>query len=81
MALLDQTDKKVLYTLYNQARTPVSTLAKQAGLTREVFQYRMDKLQTQHIIIGFRAKIRMSFFLSWSVSRKGFRVGKNIKIF
>lgn len=60
--MLDDIDRSVLYALHLDARKPVSELARECGLTREVVDYRLRKLQREGILKGFIARINQSYF-------------------
>ena len=57
---LDQTDKKILYELDKNCRTPVSTIAKKVKCSREVVNYRIQRLQRKGIIDGYYPVINLS---------------------
>jgi Lrp/AsnC family transcriptional regulator for asnA, asnC and gidA len=44
MKELDKTDRKILYLLDRNARTPLSALARKAGLSKESLHYRLRRL-------------------------------------
>ncbi len=54
---LDAIDKKILASLTRNSRTPLTLLAKSAGVSREVAAYRINKLQEKGIILGFVTEI------------------------
>jgi DNA-binding Lrp family transcriptional regulator len=60
--MLDNIDKKLLYRLHLNARSPISQIARNTGLTREVVAYRMKKLEQEGVIKAYVAKINQSFF-------------------
>jgi len=53
MAHIDTKDKKILSVLDMDARIPLSKLAKQVGLSRDVVNYRIRKLEQRKIIEGY----------------------------
>jgi len=59
---LDQTDKKILFSLLKNSRMPVQQIAKETHLSREIAQYRMKKLEESGIIKGYVTRINQSFF-------------------
>ena len=66
MHQLDKIDRKILHELDLNARLPLSQLAKRLGLSRDVANYRMKKLEKEKVIRGFRAFI--------DASRLGYRM-------
>ncbi len=60
--MLDKIDKKLLYRLHLNARSPISQIARSTGLTREVVAYRMKKFEEEGIIKSYITKINQSFF-------------------
>ena len=50
MVKLDQKDKKILYQLEKNCRQPITTLAKNVGLSREVVNYRIKQLEKYKVI-------------------------------
>jgi len=54
-ANLDKKDKVILKALEQNARASVIDLAKKTNLTRDVVAYRIQKLISQGVIIGFSA--------------------------
>lgn len=55
MVLIDLKDRKILAELDLNARMPFSKLAKNVGLSRQVVEYRIDKMKEQGIIFGSKA--------------------------
>ncbi len=53
MISLDLKDRKILSLLDMDARTPLSQIAKQVGLSREVVHYRIQQLEKKGIIEGY----------------------------
>jgi DNA-binding Lrp family transcriptional regulator len=51
---LDAKDKKLLYLLSINSRFPLSRIAKEVGLTRDAVKYRLDKLEKNEVITGYR---------------------------
>ncbi len=47
---LDVKNKKILYELYNNCRTPSSHIAKKVGLSREAVDYRIGVLEKEGVI-------------------------------
>ncbi|MFA5856785.1 MAG: Lrp/AsnC family transcriptional regulator [Candidatus Pacearchaeota archaeon] len=50
---LDVKDRKILITLDSSARRPISFIAKQAGLSKQLTIYRIKKLEKRGIIKGY----------------------------
>ena len=57
-----EADKKILYNLHDHARAPVSWLSRKTGLTREIVDYSMKKLEKEGVIKGYIAKINQAYF-------------------
>lgn len=60
--LFDAADKKVLSALFADARKPLSAVARENGLSREVVEYRIGKLANAGVITGFIAQINQVLF-------------------
>ncbi len=60
--MIDNIDKKILYRLHKNSRSPTSLIAKDTGLTREIVGYRMNKMEEDGVIKGYPAKINQSLF-------------------
>ncbi len=54
---IDETDKKILAGLSVDARTSVSTLARQLGLARTTVQARLERLERGGVIAGYTVKL------------------------
>ena len=54
---LDDTDRKLLSLLSENARAPVATLARQLGLARTTVQARIDRLEQSGAIAGYTLKL------------------------
>lgn len=52
MTKIDLKDKKILTALDMDARMPLTELAKKVGLSRQVVEYRLKRMQKEHIIFG-----------------------------
>ncbi len=50
---LDLKDKKILHLLGKNARTPLTRIAKQVGLSRDGVKYRIRNLETNGVIQGY----------------------------
>ncbi|MCR4368728.1 MAG: Lrp/AsnC family transcriptional regulator [archaeon] len=58
--MLDVKDRKILYELDIDARSSLSQIGKKVGLSKEVVNYRINRLQQEGIIKGFYARIDAS---------------------
>lgn len=54
-------DKKILASIIEDARIPISKLAKNTRLSREIVQYRLKNLE-KNLIAGYQARINLRFF-------------------
>jgi DNA-binding Lrp family transcriptional regulator len=54
---LDLKDKKILYILAQEARTPPSIIAKQVGLSKDAVKYRIKQMEKKRIIYNYIAVI------------------------
>lgn len=55
--LLDQTDKRIVAVLKQDARISFAALGREIGLSRTAVQDRVARLETRGIIRGYRAEI------------------------
>ncbi|MCC1492502.1 Lrp/AsnC family transcriptional regulator [Cognatishimia sp. F0-27] len=53
---IDETDRALVALLAENARLPVSDLARRLGLARTTVQARLDRLETQGVIAGYTLK-------------------------
>tara|TARA_Y100000310_G_scaffold345709_1_gene468614 strand:- start:17896 stop:18867 length:972 start_codon:yes stop_codon:yes gene_type:complete len=60
MVELDLKDRKILYELDLNARQSLSQIGKKVGLSKEVVNYRINKLEEDGIIKGYYARIDAS---------------------
>ncbi len=60
--MLDAVDTKILVALHENARLPITAIAKRCGVSREVVQYRMERFKEQHIVKGYVARLLQSLF-------------------
>ena len=95
MYKLDKADRKILYELDTNARIPLSKLAKKLKLSRDVVNYRINKLEKDKVIRGYNTfidasrlgyKIFRVYFKFYSISNENFKklvdlVSKNKKVF
>lgn len=54
---MDETDKKLLAALGENARAPTAELGRQLGLSRTTVQSRIERLERRGIITGYGARI------------------------
>ena len=52
MRTIDLKDKRILAELEMDARMPITILAKKVGLSRQVIEYRIKRIQTEGILFG-----------------------------
>jgi Lrp/AsnC family transcriptional regulator, regulator for asnA, asnC and gidA len=62
--VFDVADKKILSALFADARKPFSAIARECAVSREVVEYRIEKLVAEGIITGFIARISQVYFCS-----------------
>jgi DNA-binding Lrp family transcriptional regulator len=55
---LDDTDRRLIQMLRDNARLPTSTLAKRLGVSRGTVQNRIDRLMTAGVLLGFTVRLR-----------------------
>ena len=60
MIKLDKYDKKILYELDKNCRTPISKIARKVRLSREVVNYRIKKLENTGLIEGYYPLINIT---------------------
>ena len=58
--MLDFKDKRILHELCANSRQPASAIAKKVGLSREVVEYRIRRLEHEGIINGFISLINVN---------------------
>jgi Lrp/AsnC family transcriptional regulator, leucine-responsive regulatory protein len=66
LQILSIKDRKILKELFSNARTPLSTIAKRVGLSKEVVNYRVKRLTKKGILIGFNTIIDVQK-LGWQI--------------
>jgi DNA-binding Lrp family transcriptional regulator len=54
---IDETDRKLIALLQDNARLPVATLARRLGLARTTVQARLDRLENSGIIAGYALRL------------------------
>lgn len=57
MIQIDETDRAILSLLAENARLPVTALAKRLGLARTTVQARLDRMEAQGTIVGYRVQL------------------------
>ncbi|WMT90550.1 Lrp/AsnC family transcriptional regulator [Pelagibacterium sp. H642] len=60
MATVDETDRRLLSLLRDNARLPVSSLAATLGLSRTTVRARMERLEASGIITGYGVRLGTS---------------------
>lgn len=59
---LDAYDRKILYLLAQNCRTPSTQIAKSVGLSRDAVRYRIKQYESSGVIQGYRTVINMGGF-------------------
>lgn len=59
---MDNKDTKIINAIIENARIPISILAKKTRLSREVVQYRLNNLE-KNLISGYQARINLGYFV------------------
>jgi DNA-binding Lrp family transcriptional regulator len=54
---MDDTDKRLLAALRENARWPVAELGRRLGLSRTTVQSRIERLERQGVIVGYAARL------------------------
>jgi len=62
--ILETKDKKIILELLENSRLPISILSKKTGLTREIINYRINKLEKEGIIKDYITIVNQSLFCS-----------------
>ncbi|SDI55808.1 Lrp/AsnC family transcriptional regulator [Lutimaribacter saemankumensis] len=57
MTQIDETDRAILTLLAENARMPVTALAKRLGLARTTVQARLDRMEGAGVIRGYRVQL------------------------
>ena len=55
---LDDTDQKIIRVLRENAREPVKGIATKTGLARSTVRHRMERLEKNGVITGYRVELR-----------------------
>lgn len=57
---LDAKDRKILAAIAENARSPATVVAKKAGVSRDTAKYRMEGLEKNGVIQGYRAVVNIN---------------------
>ncbi|SIQ81849.1 Winged helix-turn-helix DNA-binding [Paenibacillus macquariensis] len=57
---MDQIDTKILSSLHNNARIPISELSRNIAMSQPAVTERIRKLEEQGVIMGYRAELSPS---------------------
>lgn len=60
--MVDDIDRRILATIFSNARLPVSAVARRSGVTREVARYRLSKMEEDGVIKSYVARIAVNNF-------------------
>lgn len=60
--VLDAYDRKILFALAQNCRTPSSHIARKVGLSKDAVRYRIARLEKSGVIQGYRAIINVAAF-------------------
>ena len=60
MKKIDETDKKIISILQENARIPLKELAKKVFLSSPSVSARLEKLESEGVIIGYHASVNPS---------------------
>ena len=60
---MDKIDRKIMALIAEDARASHVLLARQVRVSREVFDYRIHKMEKEGIIRGYEARINLSLFI------------------
>lgn len=55
---MDETDRKLIALLRQDARLPVATLATKLGVSRGTITNRLRKLEDEQVIVGYTVKLK-----------------------
>ncbi|WP_075217451.1 Lrp/AsnC family transcriptional regulator [Mongoliimonas terrestris] len=55
---LDETDRRLIAELRDDARLPAATLARRLGVSRGTVQNRIDRLVAAGVVLGFTVRVR-----------------------
>lgn len=58
MSDLDDVDRRLIALLRSDGRAPVTTLARQLGVTRATVNSRLDRLTDSGLVLGFTVRVR-----------------------
>jgi DNA-binding Lrp family transcriptional regulator len=54
---MDETDRRLLHALRDDARAPTARLARQLGLSRTTVQSRLERLERSGVITGYTVRL------------------------
>lgn len=57
---LDAYDRKILFVMAQNCRTPTSQIAKKVGLSRDAVRYRIANLEKSGVVQGYRALVNIT---------------------
>lgn len=60
--MLKNKERKILKGILNNAKTPLNTLSKKLGISRELIDYHIKKLEQKGYILGYQARINLGYF-------------------
>jgi DNA-binding Lrp family transcriptional regulator len=58
MPELDDLDRRLLAALRTDAREPAASLARRLGVTRATITHRIERLQSNGVVLGFTTRVR-----------------------
>lgn len=61
MIELDELDRKLISLLRADGRAPVTTLARQLGVTRATVNSRFERLRENGVVLGFTVRVREDY--------------------
>jgi len=64
---VDDVDKRLLGILADDARKPIKRIASEAGVSREVADYRIKKLEKVGVIGGYQARVNLQNYSSYFI--------------
>jgi Lrp/AsnC family leucine-responsive transcriptional regulator len=60
---MDELDRKILYSIAENARESHNKIARSLRCSREVLDYRIKKLESEGVITGYQARLNISNFI------------------
>ena len=58
---MDETDRRLIAMLRENARAPTAELARRLGLSRTTVQARIERLESRGVILGYTARLSDSY--------------------